>query len=48
MSGDPSRRRYFIIKAEKEKKDMEEVVKQMIQESLKGHGKGGRDKKSGK
>lgn len=45
MSGDPSRRRFFIIKAEEKKKEMEEVVKQMIQESMKGNG---RDKKSGK
>jgi hypothetical protein len=45
---DPGRRRYFIIKAEKEKKEMEEVVKKMIQESTKGNGKSSGNKNGGK
>ena len=45
---DSNRRRYFIIKAEKEKKDMEEVIKKMIQENTKGNGKSNSNKNSGK
>jgi hypothetical protein len=43
---DPGRKRYFIIKAEQKKKEMEEIYKKMIQGNYNGNGGG--DKKGGR